>query len=289
MNDIHVLFYGASGGHICAHLILQSGQHFCTYDHSFCQKDEFELQFKQIKTKNWDLMKTDQWRDHHSWPNNDLTYSTRVPNVNRLYFTCAPNECKDPHGIPDSYSLDHQDHKKYMPCTPLLVWTDIDTQAELARFKKSRWFLRNQFGIYRYWQTYGQFVDQWESLYKKYKQPQWPDLTVQDIPNLNEEMARYLLSFAEFRSFFKIAEIEPGWSVWKKSLRVNEYNGFCVERSVYLMLQENCLPIRLQDVAKTRGRALTDLLDLPWTENHGNLVDQWLALHPKELRAMLLD
>jgi len=289
MENYHIMFYGASGGHICAHLVLQSGRHYCLYDQPLLDKSEFDSKFHEVKTWNWDLMEQAKWRSHHSWPNNELTHSSKISGMHKLFFTCAPNESRDPAGDPDTYGHDYRDHEKYQPCVPILIWTDIDTQTELARYKVSRWFRRNDLGVYYYWKTYAPFKEEWNSLYSQHRLEGWPEISIEDIPKLNHRMLGQIKNVKPLCDFLDIADREPGWSIWKESLATEKYNGYEVERSVYLMLQENCIPIRLQEIAKTRGRILTDLLDLPWTEEHGKLIDDWLELHTDQLKSMLLD
>ena len=289
MSDYHIMFYGGSGGHICSHLVLQSGQHYCAYHEKLFDKNMFDQTFAEIKQRNWNLMNQDRWREHHSWPNNELTKESNIAGMHKMFFTCAPNESRWPEGDPDTYSTDLQDHKQYLSAKTVLIWTDIDTQAALAKYKKSRWFRQNHLGVYYYWKTYSPFEAQWLEVYAKHRLTQWPNISIKNIPNLDATLIDQLKSVPEILNFFTIAESEQGFQQWKRSLAMENYQGFVVERSVALMLQESTVAIRLQDVAKTQGRALTDLLDIPWCQDHAQLVDRWLDLHPESIRNRLLD
>lgn len=46
--------------------------------------------------------------------------------------------------------------------------------------------------------------------------------------------------------------------------------------------------IKLQDLIRTKGRCLTDCLDLPWTDHHAKLMDHWIGLHSPELMEKIL-
>jgi hypothetical protein len=290
MQDYHIMFYGGSGGHICSHLVLQSGQHYCAYDQLLSDKSTFDKTFFEIKNFNWNQMQQQRWRQHHSWPNNELTQKSRIDDMHKMFFTCAPNESSNPEGEPDSYQESRMDHKKYPGAKTVLIWTDIDTQAELARYKQSRWFRRNQHGVYYYWKTYSCFESQWREIYHRHRAHDWPtDISIRDIPDLDSGLIHQMQAVPEFLNFFGIAESSDGFHTWRRSLHTRNHNGFLVERSVHLMLQQSDIVVRLQDVAKSQGKWLTDCMGIPWTNQHQSLVNQWLDLHPKHIKNMLLD
>jgi hypothetical protein len=278
-KDIHLLYYGGTGGLICSHVILQSQQHFCLY-RTYPQKNykwpdskaKFLKQFDEVKNYQWNIHDVARWKQTEIWPENLNTEQIQIDGLNRLYVTNNPSSTNMQIYRPTNINV--------------AIYTDIISQIELSSLKNAYWFIDN---------IYPQNNQQWQSSYGNVKDVLWPEVELCDVDLLSDEIWQELLTQHQgFDIFFNYS---------KNKNEVELLSHFLLRKTMqYKMPKEivnidweynSILPkvdhmVKLQDVIRSKGRYLTDLLELPWNTGHADLIDHWIKLHPPELIEKIL-
>ena len=124
--NIHLLYPGGCGGHICSHLILQSGEHTCVLNST---DDDHELWtdvgFEQAKAQQWDIVNAEQWKNKEFWPQNNQTLKLDA-SQQKFYLSCNPGG-------------NHELLVKY-PATSVFLYLDLSTHWEMMKYKHANWF-----------------------------------------------------------------------------------------------------------------------------------------------------
>lgn len=101
------MYFGGSGGFFLLHLLILSNKFFCAPLNNF----------QQVFDKQWNITDPAAWKLLETWPDNHAT-SAAATDLHKLFFHCNG-------GTPWKT---HTGNK-------ILLYTDIDTQLSLARYK----------------------------------------------------------------------------------------------------------------------------------------------------------
>lgn len=278
-KDIHLLYRGSTGGFICSHLILQSQQHFCLYENYHRDnykwpesKAQFLQQFEEVKNYQWTIHNVSQWKSTEIWPENSATEKMQITGMNRLYVTNNP--CPE-----NMQSYKHTN-------VNVAIYTDIVSQLEMSILKNSYWFYNN---------IYVQNNQRWQNSYSDVKDLSWPMVELHDVDLLPDHIWQELLTQHQgFDAFFDYS---------KSKNDVNLISHFILNSAIKYKTQNKTIDIdseynsilpmidhmvKLQDVIRSKGQCLTDLLELPWNSGHADLIDTWVRLHPPKLIEQIL-
>jgi hypothetical protein len=181
--DVHLGYRGGSGGFLLLHLLLYSGDYHVSFEDG--------LTFDDAVNRQWHITDTLCWKNSEVWPDRHETMLDRS-SLPRIFYYCNPDiseyflpqkyivnsyqRCKDqswpevedfesyiklPKHIRDECEIQHGlaplvqryvKHKKFV-----WLYTDIDSQQELAYYKKAHWYcqqpekpkqVRSEYGIY---------------------------------------------------------------------------------------------------------------------------------------------
>jgi hypothetical protein len=278
-KDIHLLYRGSTGGFICSHLILQSQKHFCLYQNYPHEnykwpesKAEFLEQFNEVKNYQWTIHNVARWKNTEVWPENSATEQTQITGLNRLYVTNNP--CSENMQIYKQTNIN------------IAIYTDIVSQLEMSTLKNSYWFYNN---------IYLQNNQRWQNSYSDVKDISWPAVELHDVDLLPDSIWQELLTQHQgFDIFFNYSKSKNDVDLISHfilgSTMKHEAHGEIInidsEYRAILPIVDHM--VKLQDVIRSRGRCLTDLLELPWNPGHADLVDNWVKLHPPELIEQML-
>lgn len=274
-KDIHVLYSGGSGGHICTHLILESCKHFCRYTEfpMPVNPQEFKQSFYKIKQEQWAINNPASWKKNEFWPLNDRTQQCSVTDMNRLFLTCNPK-------LSDVTA----------DAVNVLIYTDIDTQLSISAFKHCYVFAQVN-DIEKF--CYNYCNSEWLSQYNAIKDKSWPNVDLCNIEllpsNIIDEMQSLhhgFNAFIDWKSNRDILQTYKQLTMLDKNVKYI-YN-VPVHSTVADMAPTVNYAVKLQDIARSRGKCLLDTLGLPWHRGHETLMNHWLSLHPKELQEKLL-
>jgi hypothetical protein len=116
MIDLKLCYSGGSGGFLLLHLLLLTGKFYTGFD--------ADKSINSIVNEQWNVSDHSKWKTSEIWPNNLATLSTAT-SLARLYFVCNPDI----------------NRKSFITAKNLVLYTDIDSQIELAYYKKANWFL----------------------------------------------------------------------------------------------------------------------------------------------------
>lgn len=164
--DVYLGYRGGSGGFLLLHLLLCSGDYHVSFEDGMTFDDAIKIQ--------WQITDTLCWKNNEVWPDPHETMLTTSP-LSRIFYYCNPDigkyflpqkyivdsyqRCKDqswpdigdfesylklPKHIRDECEIQHglapliqryAKHKKFV-----WLYTDIDSQHELAYYKKAHWY-----------------------------------------------------------------------------------------------------------------------------------------------------
>lgn len=275
-KDIHVLYSGGSGGHICAHLILESGRHFCRYTEFSMPESaaDFRQQFDKIKQQQWNIQDPAHWKDNEFRPANKDTADSTLNNMHRLWLTCNPELTIE--SCPNTANI--------------IVYTDFDTQLSMNIFKHCFYFYQID-DINKYCYEQGNTV--WTKNYYKVKDGSWPDLELCNIDLLPTAILDELQNLHQgFEPFVEWKLTRDNRTLFQQLLISSQYvkhaNNMLLNSTIADLLPRVDHAVRLQDIVRSRGKCLLDTLGLPWHGGHTDLINHWLSLHPKELQEKLL-
>jgi hypothetical protein len=167
MTDVYLGYRGGSGGFLLLHLLLYSG------DYHLCFKDGFT--FNDAIAMQWNIPDSNLWKNTEIWPDRHETMcqASSLPCIfyycnpdideyfwtNQKYIVSAYQKIKDqswpdiedfksysrlPRHIRHECEIQHDlaplvrryaTHKKFV-----WLYTDIDSQNELAFYKKANWY-----------------------------------------------------------------------------------------------------------------------------------------------------
>ena len=254
MKDITLSYSGGSGGFLLLHLLLLSGKFYTSFD---------KITLNEVIDSQWNISNHNKWKESETWPNNKKTQSATT-SLRKLYFICNP---------------DMDGNFTSFPGKNLIVYTDIDSQIELAYFKKAYWFLGNKssslpvamFKIY---------LKRWNIHYNNIKDPTWPKcLSFRHINRLPIAIQQELLESEYTQQFLNWQDL-PHSCYYLNDYFKNEL----VNLAILPFLNSADIVVKLQDVVNSNGKILEDLMEIPTMNNEQHkLIERWKKLHPQEL------
>lgn len=275
MKDIHIYYLGASGGHICSHLLLQSGSHFCDYSEFplATSKQEFREVFDIVKHAQWDIADNKLWKKNEFWPINESTASRSIDGMHRLYLSCSGD-----------LSIDLS-----IPATRVLIYTDFETQMSLAMYKRANiHFLHDDLEK----SSYAEIQKIWKNVYADLAGDEWPKTCfLEDINTLPENVLAELRNVKACDPFIKWTEHHNSTQALHEyyfEFFTGKIGDTVVRKEVCENINDYDYSFKLQDIIKSKGKALVEPLGLMWTDEHAALVNHWLSKHPKELQLQLI-
>ena len=227
------------------HLLLLSGKFYTAFN-----KNEF---IDSIIDKQWNVSDHSKWKQSETWPNNLA--------LDRLYFICNPD----------------QDSASFAPAKNLVLYTDIDSQIELAWYKKANWFCNDCSSSLKI-AVLKKLIQEWHAHYCNLKDPSWPShVSARHINRLPKKIQQKLLdSECTHQLLKKFADC-------RLSL-VGNYEKDLVDLSILPFLQNADVVVKLQDLVNSNGTVLENLLGIPpINEQQRDLIDHWKKLHPPDL------
>jgi hypothetical protein len=259
MKDLSLHYAGGSGGFIALHLILLTKKYFCSFlDTPFINEKNFDKNFAKIMDDHWNISSLNSWKLSEWQPVNENTEIASTSR-NKIFFHCS------------NYICEHN-------AETILIYTDIKSQNSLAKLKKSYWYTAIPSPTHRLiWQNY----------YNSIKAEHWgedADLTV-DFNSLPKYQQDEILAIMP-------AEPKPVRFARDEPVNLNEDailtnyieldNGIRVLPAVADFYKKADHKILLQDIINTKGKALTDSLNIEHNEEQVKLVNRWISLHPAD-------
>ena len=260
MSNISLHYSGGSGGFICLHILLETDRYFCSLEGlPFLSDLNFSNNFNYLKSKQWNINNTDNWKDNEAWPDNAKTENTDSIRE-KIFFYC-------------NQFHPHNDSKT------ILLYTDVESQLTLSKFKNAHWYFNSR-TVKR--------LPRWQTTYHTIKANHWNDnvdlLTEFDsLPKYQQEEILKSIPLDTIESVTNSSVIPVVNSEKILSTYAVLDNGIKVLPVVAEFYKKADYCIRLQDLINTSGKALLDLLELSHTEKHIKLINQWKKLHPPEL------
>jgi len=163
MLDLHLNYFGGSGGFLALHLLLLSNHY----------SNELNDQLDVIIDRQWNITDHNKWKDNEIWPDNNKTLS--MPESPKLFFYCS---------LPRSIWEELSGIK-------LLIYTDLASQIALCTYKKA-----GPTVVDRDLNTH------FSRFYNNVKDPSWPDCTdIDRSKNLPEHIQQELLTHSAYIEF----------------------------------------------------------------------------------------
>ena len=198
--------------------------------------------------KNWDIKDLAKWKQSEAIEfNND----ERINGI-RLY-------CNVPEVRQGDISI--------------LLYTDINTQEQLARMKNAYWYYTEKFDIP---------VDDTPVIsYNNVKDVTWPNISkIEDFDLLPQEIKTELIDVFGFPQ--NLTSIEE----WKTAIILNTAVDNLDPR-VIKIIDKTDYKFLLQDVINTKFKCVCDALGLKHTKEVEEHIDRWVNLHPENIRRIL--
>jgi len=246
-NNLHLNYFGGSGGFLSLHLLLLSNHY----------SNELNNQLDTILHNQWDIVNHCEWKSHEIWPDNNKT--SIMAGFPKLFFYCNHPTIgwKELSGL------------------KLLVYTDLECQLMMSRYKKCWMYQKNIPSTAR------DLDFHFENFYNSIKDPAWPSCTkVSDSKNLPNHIQQELLTHVDYIDFIHA----KNWDDWfVTTQQENKINNDIVFAEVAKVAKCSNLVIKLQDILNTNGKALLDPLGLPVLDQHVELIKKWKLLHSDEI------
>jgi hypothetical protein len=271
-NDVTIFYFGASGGFFALYMLLLSKQYQCVFNNG--STNAFD-----IKDSQWNITDVAKWKDSEIWPNNVETLHANF-SVNKVYFVCNPDPLflTGPGPAPNGYTR--------LPGKKLLLYTDLETQWYLAKTKRAYWFQdgRELNGSGPIWKNPEFMQKQLQYRYSNARLPGWPDCnTFEEFYRLPQEIQNecrehhHLWEVLDYEKFDNNDYFPTGV----------EYQGNMIYKRAAEFMDGMDVVVKLQDIIRTKGRALYDPLGLAPSADAIKFIIQYLSLHTPEQRKYL--
>lgn len=251
MPDVHLNYFGGSGGFLALHLLLLSN-HFA---------NELNDRLDDIICKQWQIPDHNKWKDSEIGPSNQQTAAlTGSP---KLFFYCN----------------NHGQDWNLLSGIRMLVYTDLETQLELSRFKKCWLYLPNN-------PDYTTDINfHFRQFYNGIKDLSWPDChSIDHSKSLPEAIQQELLTHVDYRDFL----VSGHWQQWFVAKHRNHrINNDIVYDKVAAAAEYSDIVVKLQHIINTNGRALLEPLGLSVNQSHIELIEKWKTLHSDKILSMI--
>jgi len=250
MNDnIHLNYYGASGGFFALWILLFGTSYRCKFSDNGINND-LDLIFHN----HWNINNCDDWKKTEIYPNDDETLNSNIEK--KVFFHCNPS----------SNTFNTQSGYR------IILYTDLDTQYKLSFLKKAFYFFKNR---------HGNIDAPFIRSYNNIKDPSWPD-----INNINQfdQLPKHIQN-----EFFKMTNIESTTNYIDSIFPTILYNGEKVTHLLHDIINKADLVVKLQDIIKTDGNAILKPLGYNSNNKVKEFIQFWLNLHPENIRNMLVN
>lgn len=251
MSDLHLNYFGGSGGFLALHLLLLSD----------CFVNDLNNQFNDIIHNQWQIADHNKWRDNETWPNN---YQTAQLNGSpKLFFYC---------------NLDANVWNN-LSGTRLLLYTDLPTHLLLSRYKNCWLYHPDNLDRTR------DLDFHFELFYNNVRDSSWPDChSIKDSQTLPANLQKELLTHSDYQNFIKANSWHEWFVVQHKHSKIN---NDIVYKDVATVAKHSHIVVKLQDMVNTNGQALLEPLGLTVTQRHCDLIAHWKSLHSDEILSMI--
>jgi hypothetical protein len=251
-NNLHLNYFGGSGGFLALHLLLLSNHY----------SNELNDNTDSVIANQWRIPDHNKWKSNETWPDNNKTFN--MPGSPKLFYYCNRPESE----------------WEKLSGTKLLVYTDLSSQLALCSYKKA-WIYEDRVPA----------VDRdlnfhFEKFYNDVKDPAWTSCAkVSDSKTLPTYIQQELLTYPEYVDFINATSWDH-WFVTKN--QANRINNDIVFEGVADVAKSSDLTIKLQDIVNTNGEALLEPLGLPVLDQHVELIKKWKSLHSDEILSILI-
>lgn len=269
-TDIKLCYFGGSGGFISLHLLLLSGKFICDFD--------INLNLDEIISHQWSIDDAALWKSHETWPQNEKTKTLQTA-LRKIYFFCNPTD---------------RELEKFQGIT-ILVYTDIESQLQLARYKRAMWCFHEHTSLYKnYVSFYRHKLQPWTAHYNNIKDASWPRCTGPGaFKQLPCWIQQELLGEPHTRASLDITRWQP-WEPWDQEKMDNRMHE--IRSGHHKILPDNTkvteevgnffhnadLSIKLQHIINDPG-TLTALTGTAWNSKQKKIRQQWINLHSPAL------
>lgn len=263
MKSLNLFYSGGSGGFLLLHLLLLSGKFYTSFKSDKSLDDIIDYQ--------WNVSDHNRWKSTEIWPDNQQTKKDST-NLCKIYYWCNPIDFVS----------------KIRPGLGLVLYTDINSQFELAFYKKAHWFL----GVKSKSKSkslvttlFKLALNSWTIHYNNLKDPSWPKcLSFRHINRLPEKIQQELLENQHTHKFLNF-EPQLSWLIDELQwLPTENFKNDLVDVSILSFLNSADYVVKLQDIVNSNGKVLEKLLELPPINNKQlDLIKHWKSLHPPEL------
>ena len=248
-NDLHLNYFGGSGGFLALHLLLLSNYY----------SNELNNRLDAIINSQWNIVDHNKWKHTETWPDNNKTLSMFESPKLFFYLNKSSLEWREVSGI------------------KLLIYTDLASQLALCKYKKA-WIGNISAADQDLNFHFSRF-------YNNIKDPTWPDCTeIVQSKNLPKFIQNELLAHTEYIDFIN-AESWEQWLVITN--RENKINNNIVFPEIADVAQHSDLTIKLQDILNSYGKALLQPLGLAVLNQHVALIEKWKSLHSEEILSII--
>ena len=247
MNTIRINYYGASGGFLALWVLLLGSEYKCIFE------QHETMSMNDIKNKHWNIQSVDTWKSTEIWPDNNLTLHSDINK--KILFNVNPDEtdwCKN--------------------ATNVLIYTDFDTQIKMSKLKNAFIFADPGHPLIE------QINDSLIQSYNNIKDKQWPYIkNFDDLMHLDKVIVNEVLEILNFTSE------EDYVAKWCNDyLTINDLHHL-----VYNDFNKADYQIKLQDIIKTNGQILLDIVGASTNLDVIELINVWLSKHPIDMQMSL--
>lgn len=261
MSDIKLCYFGGSGGFILLHLLLLSDQFHCVF-----QDEHNDLH--EIINSQWCIVDKNKWKQLEIWPNNISTQISKTCK-SKIYFFCNPTV----------------DNVSKFDGNTVLLYTDIESQLELAFYKKAYMF--SNFSNDSYISYYRNCLKRFKLAYDNFKDPSWPvcygpkkfsRLPLQIQQEVMNNLPREDWHVTRYSRFVESHRHSDAYMYYSKNSKTLP-NGNRVIHPVFDFFNYANVTIKLQDVINNLD-LLSDITHVPTNTAQIDLRNKWVALHP---------
>lgn len=235
-------------------------------------QEEFYHQMQNVIEQQWHITDPNLWKTKEHWPDNDSTRTHEIAGHNAIYLSCT-----------SIWQNDDQAHR-------LLVYTDIDLQLKLCRYKRANVFFHDLSIENR------KIIElEWGKIYSSVKDTAWPNVGVSEIGTLPAAIIHELTDSHDIEiqeimdCYYNNKRYISKQEIARQRSKFSYLDNTQVRPNVKALAAECHQHILLQDIVRTKGRILTDTLELPYYESHRELVSHWLSLHPQDIQQQILN
>ena len=246
-NNIHLGYFGASGGFLVLHLLLLSGEY------SSSLNDHLDTIIQQ----QWNIKNHLDWKDREVWPDNN--FSDPADHRPKLFF----------HMNPDA------NHWKILSNRKLFLYTDLKSQLALSKYKRA--FFYNKNNDLKTLDINYHFVQ----FYNNIKDSSWPDCnSISDSFWLDNHIQQELNKYPDYKDFLSSSSWEHWMIIKSKNYSIGKDTVY--DKCIDIANNSNGI-FKLQDIVNSNGSVLFDYLGIASNKKQIELIHHWKSLHTRNL------